>query len=113
MRSVAYIGAGGTLFAFIVTGFVQIVPVDEITKFLSWTVPALITLVGWSIQAVLASKRLKKNLLNDVLKHLDEEIRKIDIPKMEDRIAAKCIEEFWLRIPTLIEMKKRADESKT
>ena len=110
MRNIAYIGAGGTLLAFIVTGFVQLVPVDEITKFLSWTVPALISIIGWAIQAVLTSKRLKKNLMTDLMKQVDEKIEKVNIPKIEDHIAAKVMQEFWLRIPTIIQLSKTPDE---
>jgi amino acid permease len=114
MRTVAYIGGGGTLLALIVAGFTQFIPIaDEAVKFLAWTIPSTIALISWGAQILLTLKKLRKALLNDVMKEVNKELEKIDLAKMEDRIAAKCIEEFWLRIPTLIEMKKRADETES
>ena len=106
MRNVAYIGAGGTLFAFIITGFVQFIPAaDDAVKFLSWTVPSVITLLSWGIQIFLTWKKVRRSLIADVTKEL-----KHDLDEMENRLVEKSVAALWLRIPTIIQLSKTPDE---
>ena len=106
MRNAAYIGAGGTLMAFIVTGFVQFVPAgDEAVKFLSWTVPSVIALISWAIQLFVTLKKVRRYMIADVMKEVKHELE-----TLEPIIAKRVVDELWYRIPTILELDKRKEK---
>lgn len=101
-----FLGISGTIVSLIVAGFVQVMPdVDELVKFLAWAVPGTISLLSWGMQLFMTAKRMKKVLLDEVMKSINK-----SLADLEPQIAERVVDEVWNRIDTINGLIKRKDE---
>lgn len=94
MKFAGYIGTTISLgLAFIFQQYA----VDEFVKFLTWTVPATISIISWGLQIFITSQRVRRRFIVGIMDEV-----KTELAHLEDRVAKKATEELWLRIPTII-----------
>lgn len=85
-----YAGYIGTALSLGIAGIIQMQPLDEFVKFVSWTVPCVVAVIGWTFQLLMTWRKVKKSIVNEVTEQV--------------------VDEMWKRIDTFSKIKKRIEE---